>query len=182
MRQTLSIIIICLFSSLLLGCKKTQLRIQLKDLMNNTVILPERINCVYEGEIYTMPESLYNKPKLVVYIDSTECTTCRISHLWEYLQINELSEQSGKFTTMILLSNKSFGPISLERYLSDQELPIPVYIDLDNLFLARNNFLKEREEFHSVFIGVDGRPLFIGDPTLSGEMLSAFKYFLDKQP
>ena len=66
------------------SCKKAVLRSQLKDLMASTIVLPEKISCVDNGKVFPMPDSLRNKAKLIVYIDSTECTSCRISHLGLY--------------------------------------------------------------------------------------------------
>ena len=84
MRRILLIAAMCLLAVTSTGCKKAQLRRQLKELMGTTIVLPEKITCVYNGEVYPMPDSLREKPKLIIYIDSTECTTCRISHFGEY--------------------------------------------------------------------------------------------------
>ncbi len=37
-------------------------------MMTSTIVLPESIICVYNGEVFPMPDSLRDKPKLIVYI------------------------------------------------------------------------------------------------------------------
>ena len=71
------------------GCKKARLRAQLKALMSSTVVLPERITCIDKGEVYPMPDSLRQKSMVIVYVDSAECATCKISRLWTYESLVE---------------------------------------------------------------------------------------------
>lgn len=54
----LSFVVLCLLAIASCGCKKVQLRAQLKELMDSTIVLPEKISCVYNGEVYPMPDSL----------------------------------------------------------------------------------------------------------------------------
>lgn len=81
MRHIVPIVLLCLLTIATASCKKAKLRSQLKELMNSTIVLPEKIVCVEDGEIFPMPDSIRNIAKLVVYVDSSECTTCRISHI-----------------------------------------------------------------------------------------------------
>ena len=81
MRRILLIATLCLLAVALCGCKKARLRAQLKGLLGSTIALPEKISCVYNGGVYPMPDSLRDMAKLIVYIDSTRCSTCEISHL-----------------------------------------------------------------------------------------------------
>ena len=63
MRRILLISFLCLLAVATVGCKKAQLRRQLKELMGATIVLPEKITCVYNGEVYSMPASLWDKQK-----------------------------------------------------------------------------------------------------------------------
>lgn len=118
MRRTLLIATLCLLAVALCGCKKARLRAQLMELMGSTIVLPENISCVYNGEVYPMPDSLREKPKLIVYIDSAECTTCRISRLGRYKETKNLLDKEG-ISLVVLLENTLLATIPLERYLQD---------------------------------------------------------------
>ena len=65
MRRFLPIVLLCLLALVPTGCKKARLRAQLKELMGSTIVLPEKISCVYNGEIFPMPDSLRSKAKLI---------------------------------------------------------------------------------------------------------------------
>ena len=179
MRRLLLIAALCFLAVATTGCKKAQLRRQLKELMGSTIVLPEKISCVYNGEVYPMPDSLRDKAKLIIYIDSTECTTCRISHFWMYRQIQELSEETGAFELMLLLADTSFESIPLTRYLSDLDMAMPVYVDMDRSFYRENSTVpKGDRRMHSFLIDRTNRPVYVGDPSQSGALFSSFKKVL----
>ena len=64
MRRILLILLLCLLATISIGCKKARLRSQLKELMNSTIVLPEKIICVEDGEIFPMPDSIRNITKM----------------------------------------------------------------------------------------------------------------------
>ncbi len=173
------LIALCFLVFVATGCKKARLRAQLKDLMASTIVLPEKISCVYNGEVFPMPDSLRNKPKLVIYIDSTECTTCRISHLWEYQTLFDLSSQTGSFYVMILMWNTEFKSIPLVRYLLDQNVTYPVFVDLNRSFLKDNSTIPDDIRMHSLLLDSLNKVKFVGDPSATTNMLEVFKQALE---
>lgn len=175
MRRILLIMVLCFLAVASTGCKKARLRAQLKELMSSTIVLPEKITCVYNGEVFPMPDSLQNRPKLIVYIDSTECTTCRISRFGAYRFLFDRASQTGQISVCLLLANTSFGVIPLDRYLADRELDFPVFIDEENVFLKMNPLMAMDECFHSVFVDERGTPQIVGDPVVNDGVLSIYK-------
>lgn len=175
MRRFLLIVVLCFLAVVSTGCKKAQLRRQLKELMGTTIVLPEKISCVYNGEVYPMPDSLRGKAKLIIYIDSTECTTCRITHLWEYQELFDLAEERQSFTMMILIWNKDFDAISLERYLSDLQLEYPLYVDMGCRFLEDNPSLPNDNRLHSFLVDETGHPICVGDPGRTKKMMEVYR-------
>lgn len=174
MRRILLIMVLCLLAVSLIGCKKARLRAQLKELMSSTIVLPEKITCVYNGDVFPMPDSLRDKPKLIVYIDSTECTTCRISHIEMYHELFHISKESRSFDIVILLSNIELKGIPIIRYLSDLEIEHPLYVDVENEFLKMNQTVPDDRRMHSFLINKGGVPLCIGDPVSSEKMFQVF--------
>ena len=156
------------------GCKKAVIRNQLKGLMSSTIVLPERITCVNNGEEYPMPDSVRSKAKLIVYIDSTECTSCRISHFGLYNKAFEISKEKGSFEVVLLLANVSLYEIPLIKYLSDMEYKTPIYVDVDNKFLELNPSLPEDRRMRALLLDDAGYPMCVGDPAASEKMLQVF--------
>lgn len=171
------IILILLFPIVFVGSQKTRsgLFLRRNGLIGTTIVLPEKISCVYNGEVYPMPDSLRGKAKLIIYIDSTECTTCRITHLWEYQELFDLAEERQSFTMMILIWNKDFDAISLERYLSDLQLEYPLYVDMGCRFLEDNPSLPNDNRLHSFLVDETGHPICVGDPGRTKKMMEVYR-------
>ena len=70
MRRILLISFLCLLAVATTGCKKARLRAQLKELMGSTIVLPDRVSCVYNGEAFPMPDFLREKAKLSIKTSS----------------------------------------------------------------------------------------------------------------
>lgn len=163
------------------SCKKAVLRSQLKDLMASTIVLPDSIICVNNGAEYPIPDSLRTKAKLIIYLDSAQCASCRISHLESYHHLYHLSGELGSFEVLMLLSNIDLYGVPIARYVSDLELEHPVYVDVENKFLALNPSVPSDEiRLHSFLTDDAGSPIFVGDPSVSEKMLQLFMGALNK--
>jgi hypothetical protein len=90
MRRVLPVAFLRLLTIATPSCKKARLRAQLMELMGSTIVLPEQISRVYNGEVFPMPDSLWSKAKRIVYIDSSDCIGCRLSRLIQYSSFAEL--------------------------------------------------------------------------------------------
>lgn len=174
MRRILLLAFLCLLAVSFTGCKKARLRAQLKELMGSTIVLPEKISCVYNGEVFPMPDSLRDSPSLIVYVDSAECTTCRISHIEMYHELFHISEEYGSFEVVLLLSNVDLNGIPLIRYLADLEIEHPVYVDVENEFLKLNPVIPADRRMHAFLIDKTGTPICVGDPVGSDNLLRVF--------
>lgn len=181
MRRFLVVFILCLLAVVSTGCKKARFRAGMKALMSSTIIVPNGITCVFDGESFPIPDSLRNKSLLIIYVDSTECTTCRISHFGDYNDVFSMANQSGAFEVVILLANKSFEKIPLERYLIDIKPDFPVYIDVENVFLKENPYMCIDKRFHTVLIDELRHPILIGDPTYNKSMMNTYKNIFSKK-
>ena len=180
MRRVLLILILLLLAVASTGCKKARLRSQLKELMGSTIVLPERITCIDNGETYPMADSLRDRAKLIVYIDSSECTTCRISHIGQYHELFQLSQEKGSFIVVLLLSNVDLNGIPVIRYLSDLEIEHPVYVDVDNEFLKLNPVVSGDRRMQAFLVNDRGYPICVGNPVNSEKMLQVFLGAVDK--
>lgn len=174
MRRFFLIVCIGILAVAATGCQAVRLRLQLRELMRSTIVLPERVTCVSEGEVYPMPEALRERPKLIVYVDTSACTPCRISHIEIYHELFRMAEESGLFEMMLLLSDVDLSGISLTVYLSDIGIEHPVYVDADNAFLALNPAVPDDSRMHAFLVDSGGHPVCVGDPTDSEELFRLF--------
>ena len=172
-RNTL-IALLCLLAVVSTGCKKAKLRSQLKELMAATIVLPDSIACIYKGEVYPMPDSLRDRSKLIVYIDSTECTGCRLSKLVQYSTFAE-SLRLLNTDFFVLITPK----IGRKEYITDlvlsYEYPFSVYLDDKGIFLDVNPlYAGKPSNLYTVLIKRDQSPVLFGDPLSSDAMYRLF--------
>lgn len=180
MRKALPIILfLSIAVTCLPGCRDAETRRTLRRMMGSTVVLPEKVTCVQNGESFSLSDSVRLRPKLIIYVDSTECSTCRISHIWEYDELFGIAEENGLFDMVFLIYNTSFESIPLVRYVSDQKILHPIYIDIENRFLTDNPIIPPDSRYHSFLLTEKGKPIFVGDPTLSSQMFEAFRLALN---
>lgn len=172
MHRFLLVAFLCFFAVSTTGCKKAKIRAQLKELIGCTIVLPDHIMCVYNGEIFPMADSVRKKAKMIVYVDSSECHTCKLSQLVRYEQLYQLSEETGKFEFVFMLGNTHFGGITLFQYLSDLNLNYPVYVDEEQLFLINNPRIPDERLFHNMFLSSENKVKFVGDPILNERVKS----------
>lgn len=170
-----------LLALVLTGCKKARLRVQLRELMDSTIVLPDKVSCVYKGEVYPMPDSLRSIPKFIVYVDSTECTTCRISRLEMYRPLFNISDRQHNFTVMILFPEVDLKGIPIGRYLSDIAVEMPIYIDNENEFLRTNPAVPANAPMMQAFwVDEENHPVMVGDPIRSERVMQLLKKKIEK--
>lgn len=147
-----------------------RLQAELNNLFTSRIFLPENTICVCGGEVFPMSDSVRNARKLIIYVDSTECTTCRISRLWRYYPIWSLAERTQSFQLVILFANVSFETIPISRYLADTKWDIPLYVDKDNLFPHLVPALPADPRLHAFLVSPSGEVLVVGDPGVNSRI------------
>lgn len=182
MRHFSFFIILCFFVVALSGCKKAQMRSQLKAIIGSSIVLPEHISCVYGGEVFPMSDSLRNKDKLIVFVDSISCTKCRITHFIRYEELFSMARETGSFDVIILLSTGKRDYEEIKRHLCDIELYCPVYLDDEHEFARLNTLFVESRLPKSAFVDYAGVIKLIGDPTEDSKILSLYKDYITNFP
>ena len=168
------LIALCFLIFVATGCKKARLRAQLKEMIGATVVLPKKINCIYNGELFPLPDSIRNMPKLIIYVDSVNCTTCVLSKLFQFDHLSELSKETGAFLPFVLISPKHNETASIEHYLKEDRLVIPVNIDVETCFRLENPIIPSDDRFHFLFTDKNGKLLWVGNPQSSDRVYSTF--------
>ncbi len=159
---------------LLCSCDGIKVSWRLKQVMKTTITLPDSVTCIYNEALSSMPDSVRWKPKLIVYVDSAECRSCRLSKLPVYKSIAQEADRSNAFSLIVLFSlpqgNRDYQ-IDLLRYSS---LDFPIYVDDLNEFSRKNPILVSDKRFHSVLVNSKGKPLLVGDPLRGGRLSKLF--------
>jgi len=159
------------------GCERMRLRRDIQRIMESRIVLPQEVSVAQGGEVYPMPDSVRSKPKMIVYVDSTECTMCRLSKFEAcYGPLYAQSKETGVFELLLLIRSGEVEGMPIARVVSDFEFGIPVYVDERNRFLKDNPSVPlSYKRLHSLFVNGEGKPILIGDPALNGRVREMFE-------
>lgn len=162
---------------LISGCnlsEKLVTRQLLKKMIGSTVVIPEKVTCIQEGNAFPMPEELRNKTKLIVFIDSTDCSKCRIDKLVHYSEMFTLSKETDAFKIMILLSTPKSEYWEVYEHLLYSESQYPVYLDDDHAFRRINPSIPDISSFHTMTVNENNEISLVGDPVYNKTIMELF--------
>ena len=146
----------------------------LKKMIGSTVVLPENVTCIQGGDSFPMPETLRTTSKLIVFVDSTECSMCRIDKLVHYKDLFKMSQETGAFDVIILLSTRKSEYQSIYEHLVFSDQSFPVYLDDNNYFLSLNPFIPDRLSFHTLSVNDSNKVILVGDPIYNKSIMELF--------
>ena len=167
--------IICLATTGLASCRKFETRRMLRKMMGSTVVLPEKVLCVQNGQVFPMPEELRSRPKLIVFVDSTECSKCRIDNFVRYGSLLDLSLNTGAFEMMFLLSTEKTDYRNIVEHLVESSPPYTVFLDSENKFRDDNPIIPDNSAMHTLTVDSDNRVLLVGDPIYNESIMNLFR-------
>jgi len=156
------------------GCKKSEIRVVLKKMMHSTVVLPDNITCIRDGDSYPLREYMRGKGKLIVFVDSTECSLCRIDKFVRYEDLIEQAEYTGKYEIMFLLSVRHSSYQEIVEHIQLMEFPYAICIDEDNAFRCLNPTIPDDPKYHTMYVDAGGRIRLVGDPVKNEKILNMF--------
>ena len=115
------------------GCSNKRIREALETFLSHEVTFPSTLICCSSDTdgVNPLHDSI---PKLIIYVDSTQCSSCRVSHLSEYIPLYNDALRNGSYTLAVILSPpvSEYGHIA--HLLEVYKFPFPVYLDKDHSF------------------------------------------------
>ena len=114
--------------------------------------------------------------KIISYVDSTGCTSCRMKlTMWSEL-INELKSLPDVDVEVIMIINTDTTKEIIYLLQRDNYLN-PVAIDRDNLF-DRLNDLPPKSEHHTFLLDADNKVIAIGNPVLNPKIKDLYLQYI----
>lgn len=150
--------------------------------MGQHINFPDDVKCSFMGLDTTCIDPNSTPYKVMVYIDSTGCTSCRFKlYLWEGLMRKAKTELPGKLNFQFYLQPKS------EEYiynaLKNNYFRYPVYIDTEDKLNKLNNLPKYEKEFLCFLLDENNKILAVGNPTEHPEIWEKYKEIIfNKKP
>lgn len=149
-----------------------------KDRLTQCVIVfPDSLECISgnKAEFRHLEDSAQPDYKLVMLIDSLQCSFCKVQKLQRYRALYEESIEEKRFDLIIILSPKKDDIDTLRDYLFAHDLYLPVYLDPSNAFLSMNPCIPSDVDAHTFLLDASGHPVFVGDPLKGNRAYERFE-------
>ena len=158
--------IVCLFTSLLIlafSCNTDKNRIKCKVEEMRSVPIDlclDKLSC----KLHQQKHSDY-KYKMIVYVDSTECTPCELGHLRFYIPlIDEAKKNKTNVGFYFIIAPKVQDWFDLNTEIEETDIHGNIYIDSTYIFLNNNPTIPKEKKYHSFMLDRNNRIVFIGSP------------------
>ena len=175
-----TLVTIGLISILCSYCDNLMIRRNIEIMRSNQVLFPESLCCIYgaNDEHPSLQDSIC---KLVIYVDSLECTSCRLSHLYEYNSLSKAATSQGKFMLALIITPSREDCSSIQKEIKHRAYPFDVYVDELGTFMQLNSFIPSSIKYHAFLVNQSNYPIMIGDPTKGNKLNELFHSIIDVQ-
>jgi len=161
--------------------EKRQIRKVLESFEQTTVLLPTDMMYVEDGKRgYGYQDTLI--PKLVYYVDSTECSSCAISHMNVFAPVFNWADSLQTFSVVIIISPKEEDQHKTLLDLEMSPFKEKVYVDVNGSFRHSNPYIPSESRYHCFLIDENGHPFFVGNPLAGDRIRSVFFSVLNDNP
>ena len=176
------LMILMMFTLLLSSCEKAQKKREIRRIVTEwsgkDMLLPEGVPCCLSGRDTTSAfcERAFHTPfKVLLYVDSTGCTDCRLKlHLWKDLIEEADSLFPGQLSFLFYFQPKASEPKVIHYLLRRNRFDYPVFVDVYDRLDEMNN-LSQDLNFQCFLLDRHNRVVLIGDPVLNPQMWVLYK-------
>ncbi|MDE6521866.1 MAG: hypothetical protein K2L17_03525 [Muribaculaceae bacterium] len=103
------------------------------------------------------------KKKFVVFVDSTSCSGCTISHLIDYYEINDTLRAKG--AEMLVVLNPERGQIDeVFSRLNHEKFPFWYIVDVEGEFDRNNPWIPDNKILHVFTTDEQDKIILVGNP------------------
>jgi hypothetical protein len=140
------------------------------------ILIPNDIRCTVMGKdttAYECENLMNTQYKILLYVDSLECSSCRLKlSLWKTLILESDSLFHGNLSFMFFFQPKN----KREFYflLRKEQFYYPIFLDMENNINRLNHF-PTQPEYQCFLLDKANKVQMIGNPTLSPKIWALYK-------
>ena len=163
-------IVLFIFSTCLTSCKKNGRRDSIakivKEWTGREIHFPEELACTFMGKDTTCIDLHNDNYKILLYVDSIGCTSCR-QNLFDWRKIMNESDSAfiRKPDFIFIFQPKKDGEEELYSILKSNGFRHPVFIDKEDQFNRINKF-PSNPEHQSFLLDRHNKVVMVGNPSL----------------
>lgn len=161
-----------------LSCTNKLEKKELKSFLGSKIVLPENLIPFNFPEGYSSSQDLLNTRKIILYIDSSSCSECKIKELHRYNDvINYLRSESDDFSFIIIFGtdNNYFIKNTMDLF----NVKLPYFLDIEQNLKTRNEKFPSSVFLHC-FLIINNKVVLSGEPIHNDKMLLLYRRELSK--
>lgn len=164
---------------ILAGCKnqKKQMAKELAGFVGSEILIPNNMRVLLEGRDTLMEDDLLKaEMKIVVYNDTTGCSSCKISHLNEWNEMLDFTRKfDGKVSVVYVFSPSPNNVREVIIALKTYGFTYPVFLDETNAFKVQNACIPAGATYHTFLLDRENRVVLVGDPTWNENLSELYR-------
>lgn len=169
----------CILLSLSSCSERQKLRKTMSKFVQTEIQIPDDLECVYNREVTIINKDTLKPYKLIVYYDSLDCSSCRISHLMDLYPLYDMADTCG-FSLLTIFSPRMDQVDEVRLQLMLTNSPAPIYLDINSSFRRQNSLIPSDLRLHKFLLGPNNNPVFVGDPLANEKLSELFRTVLIK--
>lgn len=160
-------IIFTLFLASLLLCsckdeKKEQISETVQAFMGKQLVIPTKsLQAKIMGRDTLCPDMLSDRTKILVYVDSSGCSPCKMELAAWSLRLQELEAEKLDIPLVFIVYNKDYS--ELEKSLKNSFFHHPIFYDRENRADSLNHFPK-KERYKTFLLDRENKVVLVGSP------------------
>jgi hypothetical protein len=140
------------------------------------IIVPVGMKQIVEGRDTVMLNAETETIRLVFYIDSMACSSCRLNRMFVYSDVVDYRKTVGdRFSPLFVFSPPHSKVGEVMRTLEFSEFAYPVFIDEHGAFPAANPHIPADSRFHTFLLDKNGKVVVVGDPVNNPDLWELYK-------
>jgi len=160
----------------LFACCGVNLQRQLEEFTAKEIVAPHGMRQMVEGRDSVVLNPTVGAARLVVWADSLDCSTCRVSKMFQYTEIVNYRKEVGEtFTPVFVFSPPRAKVDEVLLTIGVTPFDYPVFIDENGLFVAANPHIPSDNQLHTFLLDKNGKVVLVGDPVNNPQLWEMYK-------
>lgn len=181
MKTTINLSIIAIFTFITLSCSQTTNRRAeaekiITEWVGKTILLSDAISLSVYGKDTLLPDFYSTPYKILLYVDSIGCTSCKLKlYEWQHLIAESDTALTNKISFVFVFQPKSTD--ELINIFKRDWFDYPVYIDKNNEINQLNHF-PEKPEYQCFLLNEQNIVLSVGNPAHNAQIWDLYKQII----
>ncbi len=170
-----------LLSLSLLSCTRgSSLEEELSLLRSTPIQMPEKSIITYLGKDTPATDYFKSKYKMVIYTDSTSCSSCALNKLYLWEDLIEWSDKSGDSVKYYFVFNPPMSD-NIRLSLRNSLLEYPMLLDSLGEFERLNPHLPKNKTMHTFLLDENNNVVLVGNPLHNPKIEKMFKEIVEEK-